>query len=530
MKKIKLTWKIWLFLIILVLSLLAIFGFPPTFLSKGVVIKSVDSNSSAFESGLRAGYIITEINGKSINNFEDYSKEIALLFNSNLTQNQTETQIKFIINAKTNSFSSQIQKFSFFTNDELDIIVEDIPKTKIKTGLDLRGGARALVQPEVKLNDKQMQDLIAVSRERFNVYGITDMTIKPVSDLSGNSYMLIEIAGATPKDLDSLISKQGKFEAKIGNETAFVGGNNDITYVCRNDATCSGLESCQQTSEGYVCSYRFVVHLSEEAAKRHADITSKLGINRSTSSGGENYLEKQIDFFVDDQLTTSLFISENLKGQVTTQIQIQGSGSGPDRDSAIKDAEESMKKTQTILITGSLPYKLNIVKLDTISPVLGDNFNYLIILTGVLGLITVSIIVFVKYRQIKSSLALLFTSFSEVVIILGVGSVINWNLDLPSIVGILVTMGTGVDQQIIILDESKSRKVESLKEKMKNALFIVISAFFTSFVSLIPLFWAAAGLLKGFALTTMIGITVGVLISRPAFADIVKIINEKENQ
>jgi len=33
-----------------------------------------------------------------------------------------------------------------------------------------------------------------------------------------------------------------------------------------------------------------------------------------------------------------------------------------------------MKKLQTVLITGSLPVKLNIEKIDTISPVLGDEF------------------------------------------------------------------------------------------------------------------------------------------------------------
>jgi preprotein translocase subunit SecD len=41
-------------------------------------------------------------------------------------------------------------------------------------------------------------------------------------------------------------------------------------------------------------------------------------------------------------------------------------------------------------------------------------------------------------------------------------------------------------------------------------------------VALIPLLWAGAGLLKGFAITTIIGITIGVLITRPAFAEMVK--------
>ena len=72
--------------------------------------------------------------------------------------------------------------------------------------------------------------------------------------------MLIEIAGATPEDLEELISKQGKFEAKIGDEIVFIGGKDkDIASVCRNDATCAGIESCTPTDGGYFCNFRFVV-------------------------------------------------------------------------------------------------------------------------------------------------------------------------------------------------------------------------------------------------------------------------------
>lgn len=514
MTKVKLTWRIWFLIFALVASLLTIFSFPPLFFSQGVVVKSVDFNSSVYEAGLRQGDIINSINNHQITNFQDYSKVIIPILNKNDT-NQT-TKLVFITNKQT---------ISFFITNSLPIIVQDVPKTNLKSGLDLQGGARALVEPEVKLTDSQMLDLISVSNERFNVYGISDVGIRQVKDLAGNNFMLIEIAGATPKDLNNLISQQGKFEGKIGNETVFTGGNKDITYVCRNDANCAGIESCTPSGNGYNCRYRFVIHLSEEAAKRHADITGKLGINNSVP--GERYLSKQLDFYVDDKLTTSLFISEDLKGKVTTQIQIQGSGSGADRNSAIKDAEDSMKKMQTILITGSLPYKLKIAKLDTISPLLGQRFNYLLILTAIVGLLAVSIIIFIRYRNFKASVALLFTSFSEILIILGIAALIKWNLDLPSIVGILVTIGTGVDQQIVILDESKSKKMESMKEKLKGALFIILAAFATNIVSLLPIMWAGAGLLKGFAVTTIIGLIIGVLITRPAFADIIKTIDEK---
>ena len=187
-----------------------------------------------------------------------------------------------------------------------------------------------------------------------------------------------------------------------------------------------------------------------------------------------------------------------------------------------------MKQQQTILITGSLPYKLQIEKLDTISPVLGSKFTKLIFLTAVIALFAVAIIVFFRYKKLKASFALLFTSFSELAILLGVASLINWSLDLPSIVGILVMIGTGVDQQIIILDESLSKRQTSLNQKIKGALFIVVAAYFTTFFSLLPLFWAGAGLLKAFAVTTLIGLTIGVLITRPAFADMLKLIAKND--
>ena len=41
---------------------------------------------------------------------------------------------------------------------------------------------------------------------------------------------------------------------------------------------------------------------------------------------------------------------------------------------------------------------------------------------------------------------------------------------------------------------------------------------------MIPLLLAGVGLLKGFAITTIIGVTIGVLITRPAYANIIKVL------
>ncbi|MBT3404891.1 PDZ domain-containing protein [archaeon] len=507
----KLTIKIWLLIIALLFSLLAILGNPFDLLQSGVVITSVDQNSTSFEQGIRQGQIITEIDGQQIESLEDFSK---ILSKKDYTQENIKTIIK-----------TSAAEHILFSNEAPKITVAEIPKTNVKLGLDLAGGSRALVKAQDKdLTSTELNDLINVVSNRLNVYGIADMKILPISDLAGNNFMLIEIAGATPKDLQELIGQQGKFEAKIGDEIAFIGGDKDVSSVCRNDATCAGIFECGQASDdSYYCNFRFAVYLSEVAAQKHADITQELEVN-STAQG--NYLSKKLDLFLDDTLVDSLLIGESLKGRVTTQISISGAGTGTTRAEAYDVAEESMNKLQTILITGSLPYKLEIVKLDTISPVLEDSFLKSILLAGLAALIAVALVIFFRYKNVKFSLALILTSISEVIIILGIASFIEWNLDLPSIAGIIAGVGTGIDSQIIVLDEAKQETSMSLREKLKRAFKIILGSYFTSLVALLPLLWAGAGLLKGFAITTIIGITIGVFITRPAFTDIIRKIEE----
>jgi len=508
----KITFRIWLLIACVMLSLVAIFSIPPMIFEKGVIVSSVEQNSTIFESGLRTGMIITEINGQTITSIDDYSLAFAPL--QNLGENETQ---KLTIKTET------IEIINLFTKDVInDISVEKIPSSKIKTGLDLQGGARAFVKADVPLSDTQLADLISVSEQRLNVYGLSDVKFFKVVTSNQEKLMGIEIAGSSPDDLEELIAKQGHFEAKIGNETVFVGGNEDVTHVGRTGQDAF-ISECFEVEGGEACNFKFVIFLSEDAAQRHADITDELSINGS-------YLSKKLDFFIDEQLTSSLNIGASLKGNIATQIQISGSGSGATRQEAIEQAKIEMKTLQTILITGSLPYQLEIVKIDKISPNLGEQFTKQILLAGIFAILAVSIVVFVRYRKIKISFALVTVSLSEVLIILGVAASIGWNLDLPSIAGIIAAIGTGIDSQLIILDEARD-KHESMVQRIKKALFIIVTAFTTTFVAMIPLTGflgfmgigaASAGLLKGFAVTTLIGITTGVLISRPAFADIAK--------
>ena len=507
--KFNLTFKIWILIICLLLSFLAIFSMPPIFLKKGVLITSIELNSTAFEHGLREGQIITEIDGYKIRSLEDFSNSLKGKYSSG----ENEKTI----------FKIGDSEIILFSKEAPEIIVSELSKTNLKMGLDIVGGSRALIQArDKKLSFLEIKDLADVTSNRLNEFGLSDLKVLPVSDLSGNNFMLVEIAEATPNDLEDLLSKQGKFEAKIGNETVFIGGKKDIASVSRN-AQESFIESCQKYDGGrYFCNFRFAIYLSEESANRHAKITENLSMDLKNPE----FLSEKLDLYLDDKLVDSLLISKELKGRVTTQISISGSGSGQNQEEAYNSASKEMHRLQTILITGSLPYKLEIIKLDTISPLLGKEFIKVLIIAGFIAFFGVSIIIFFANKKFKSSLAVIFTSFSEIFIILGIASLIEWNLDLPSIAGILTTIGTGIDQQIIILDESKQNKFLSIRQRIRKAFLIILGAYFTTLVSLIPLYWAGAGLLKGFAITSIIGISVGILVTRPAFADIVKNIEE----
>jgi len=502
----KLNWKIWLLIFTIIGALLAII---PMSFTKGIEISFIEQNSTAFEQGIKQGQIITHIDGQLINTIEDYQNIINSKFPS-------EEKIKLTITTDSG-------EFILFDNKAPEISVKNIEKTRIKTGLDLSGGARALVTKELSeednkpLNVQELNDLIDVTNERLNVYGLKDVVVKPQSNLFGENSMLVEIAGSTPKELESLIAQQGKFEAKIGNQTVFIGGEKDITYIARSGEQ-AGIYDCGTYEQGIACQFRFGITISPEAAERFAKITDELEIDPENPDS----LDKKIDLYLDDNLYSSLSISKDLKGSSTTQISITGSETGSTSQEALENTEAEMKQLQTVLKTGSLPFKLKIEKLDTISPPLGKIFIKTIFLTGLAVIFAVGLIVLLRYRKFKLSFAVLLTSLSEVLIILGISSLFKINLDLPAIAGIIAAIGTGVDSQIIILDESQMSQILSLKQRIKNALFIILGTYFTTLFALSPLYWAGGGLLKGFVVTTIIGISAGVIITRPAFSEIVK--------
>jgi preprotein translocase subunit SecD len=110
------------------------------------------------------------------------------------------------------------------------------------------------------------------------------------------------------------------------------------------------------------------------------------------------YLTENLSLYLDDVLVDELLIGADLKGNAITRISISGSGAGNNREEATTDALNNMKNLQTILETGSLPVKLNIVKTDSISPTLGSSFVRNASYAGILALIAVVLLIASKIQ------------------------------------------------------------------------------------------------------------------------------------
>jgi len=502
-------------LILLFLILLSVVWISPG-KQEGVMIKDVSLNSSAYDAGItintelkpKQRELITAIDSQKIITLEDYYSVI-----SKYKENST---FRIITNKK---------EYPVYLNKELGLKVEEPPYSNLVEGLDLKGGTRVILTAEEPVGKEQFPDLVRILEKRLNGFGIKDVSVRA----SGNEYIIVEIAGASETEVKKLVEQQGKFEAKINNETVFIGGKEDIVFVCKDDGTCAGIRDCQDTTQGSQCTFEFRIGLSDKAAKKHASVTSKLDVN--ISSYGQEYLSSPLELYLDDNLMDTLQISSSLKGMEAKDIVISGPGTGANEKDAIKNAIANMNNLQTILITGSLPVKLNIAKIDPISSLRGESLVKEALTAGFVALLMVALVIFIRYRKLKISIPMVIFSSSEFLMILGFFALIGYNLDLATIVGIIASVGTGVDDLIILTDEAlKGSQISSLdwKSKIKKAFFVIMVAYFVVVAAMLPLIWTGAGLLTGFAIATIAGVTIGVFIARPAYAKFIEILLHEE--
>ncbi|MFB6114373.1 MAG: preprotein translocase subunit SecD [Halodesulfurarchaeum sp.] len=177
------------------------------------------------------------------------------------------------------------------------------------------------------------------------------------------------------------------------------------------------------------------------------------------------------------------------------------------------------------LQAGALPAPLAIQETYYVSPKLGSTFKRNSWVTGLAAAIAVSVVVFFRYGEVKVAAPMLLTALAEVVILLGFAAAANLALTLAHIAGFIAVIGTGVDDLIIIADEVMTEQVSSrrvFKDRFRRALWVIGAAAATTIIAMSPLAVLSLGDLRGFAIITILGVLIGVLVTRPAYGDILR--------
>ena len=174
---------------------------------------------------------------------------------------------------------------------------------------------------------------------------------------------------------------------------------------------------------------------------------------------------------------------------------------------------EATKDLANTLNSGKMPAPTRIVQEEVVGPSLGAQSIQQGIISFVVAFVLLMIYMIMLYGFIPgilSDIALLFNLFFT----LGILTSFQAALTMPGIAGIVLTLGTAVDANVLIYERIKEelKKGLSVKEALNkgysNAFSAIFDSNFTSLITGVILLYFGTGPVKGFATTWIIGILV----------------------
>ncbi len=465
--------------------------------------------------GLQSGSIITAVNGVSVHNIEQFYSQLnkSSIVNTTLKLTYENEVFPYVYSSSTADVF--VEPTAVFNSSTIQ--TQNVAYTHLNYGLDIIGGTQIEVAPNAtNYNSTIFSDLETTLTKRLDVYGISGTTVSTVQALSGKSFIMISMPDVGESQALSLIQNQGKFYAAIGNVTVFNSSNTSesILSVCLSSGCPFGVYQTPSASNGY--QFEFGIQLAAGAAKNFENAVKTL-VPSTTNPG---YFNKRIHLYLNGvQQGQPLLISTNILTNFNGAITIEGGGTN------LQQSTADMKTLQAIMQSGSLPVPLKILSISSVSPTAGSQFISQIYILLLIAFVLVSIVIFLRYRDYKISSLILLTSITEIFIVIGVAAAIHWTLDIPSMAGIIASIGISVDDQIIITDEIRRGASQAeyavTKKRISRAFFIIFVSFFSFAAIMFPLLFSTASLFAGFALTTILASLIGLMVTRPAYARII---------
>jgi len=163
-----------------------------------------------------------------------------------------------------------------------------------------------------------------------------------------------------------------------------------------------------------------------------------------------------------------------------------------------------------LLRSGALPTPLNIVEERTVGPDLGEDSIKSGSISLLVGFILVVIFMFYKYKifGLIANISLII----NLIMLIGVLTILEATLTLPGIAGIILTIGMAVDANVLIFERIKEELnteksiIHAFDIGYSKAKITVLDANITTLIAAVILFAFGSGPIKGFAVTLGIGI------------------------
>lgn len=489
---------------------------------------------------------------------------------------------------------------------------EPVMQTNLNKGLEIQGGVSVLVSiNKTNVTQEEAENVATILQSRVSGLGLTQSEVQTVE--IGDSWSVqVEAATDDPEQIEDVLTQEGSFEARMpvhvydeldyelqetytftrNNDTVSVNGTSyspgeNFTleetrfYYLNNTESYANLEAVAYTgqdvqtvvdSDARVSSsqgryqFEFPIVLTSDAADRAQLVFS----NYNAPTGGilrlPNGDPASQKLYVDGQLRNSLTVASSFASSSVTRPYITGGAETQEQ------AREDMQQLQAILSSGRLDYPVVVESNSTYSAQRGAQFMAAAFIAIIASVAATGALVHFRYRSLSTSIPIVITGSSEVLILLGAWFSTVATLNLASIAGIIAAVGTGVDDQIIIKDESEKEALTDWRQKIKNAFFAIFTSAASTIGAMLPLInptqvnllVGAAGVsillymaykrsmnlhmmgigvaatvvsfiisqvstssyalqdVRGFAVTTIVGILIGIAITRPAYAKVLE--------
>jgi preprotein translocase subunit SecD len=363
--------------------------------------------------------------------------------------------------------------------------------------------------------------------ERVNTLGVSESTVQPYG--LGENEILVELPGISdPEKVEDAIKStselkvfavvSGPYESDQAAMTAL----NDI--VPPEDQLLHGNGTPNSPDQVYLLERASVVEGTDfRDAQPSTDQNNRPNLTFTlTTEAGDRFYKYTEAHSKDSASPGSMAIVLGNKVREVASINSAIRDRGEIEGTFSKDEVDNLS---LMLRTGALPASIDTLETRTVGPSLGLASIHQGVMAAIVGMLAVMVFMLFYYRGsgINADLAL----FLNLVILLGVMGYMGATLTLPGIAGVILTIGMGVDSNVLIFErireELRAGKTAAVavQQGFGHAWITIVDTHVTTIVSAGILFLFGTGPVKGFAVTLTFGLLANlftaVFVSRTIF-------------